>query len=121
MAILTIKNGHITRSFFNGRGFEVVEFYSAKDGEQKTRKFTAWFDEAPNLEIGQSGTFEGEHSTKIDLWTNPDGSPKLDFSGKQGQSVVVSLNSTVFTPDGTGTTAPKPAASATALLDEMPF
>ena len=118
MATLTII-GSASRIFFGGRGVEVTEFYKGKDGESKTRKYTAWFEADPNIQVGQSGTFTGSLTTKIDKWTNADGSPKLDFSGNQGQSITVAINGATFTPDGTGTTAPKPSAAA--LLDEMPF
>ena len=115
MATLTIT-GTATRIFFNGKGIEVTETYKTKEGKEATRKFTAWFTDDPQLSVGQSGTFSGLLTTKIDLWTNPDGSPKLDFSGKQGQSISVSINNATFTAGN----APK--TSAAAIADsEMPF
>jgi hypothetical protein len=115
MAILTIE-GTASRIFFNGKGVEVTETYKAQGGEMKTRKFTAWFTTEPNLEVGSSGTFTGTLSTKLDLWTNADGSPKLDHSGKQGQSINVAINGATFTSNGPA--APKSAAP---LNEDMPF
>lgn len=117
MAIIEVT-GTITRAgFFGGKGFEVTEFYASKDGEQRQRKYTAWFENAEDLNVGDEGTFTGQLSTKIDKWTNPDGSPKLDREGNPGQSIVVAINGTVFTPAGGVKTLP----NAAALKDESPF
>ena len=111
--------GSATRVFFGGRGIEVTESYKDKAGELKTRKYTAWFESDPNIQVGDSGTFTGSLTTKIDLWTNPDGSPKLDFSGKQGQSINVAINGATFTSNGT--TAPKTIATAASIIESAPF
>lgn len=91
MAILKVT-GTVKRIFFNGKGVEIVEKFVGKDKAEKTRSYTAWFEKAPNFELGDVTTISGMHSAVIKLWTNPDGSPKLDNFGKQGQSVDVSLN-----------------------------
>jgi hypothetical protein len=99
MAKLTTEpTAFAARIFFNGQGVEVHEPYKNRDGETKHRRYTFWFTDAVAFDLGATGVFAGDHSTKIDNWTNPDGSPKLDQSGKQGQSVVVQGNNATFTP-----------------------
>jgi hypothetical protein len=93
MATLIVK-GAIKRIFFNGKGVAIEERYTAKGNETKTRTYTAWFAEAPDLNIGNIVTLSGRHGAVIEAWTNQDGTPKLDFNGKPGQSVVTSLNDT---------------------------
>ena len=82
MAFISIE-GEITRSFFQDKGFEVTETYNTKDGERKNR-YTLWFNEPQQLQVGDTGVFSGTLSTKIDSYTNKD--------GEQKQVVVVSVN-----------------------------
>ena len=110
MATITVK-GSITRVFFENKGFEVTEFYTTKTGEQKTRKYTAWFEQPQRLANGMTGTFTGTHAAVIDEWKNADGTPKLDNTGKPGKSVKVSINGATFISD---TTAPT-------ITDDLPF
>jgi hypothetical protein len=96
MAKITVT-GAVGRVFYQNKGIEVVESYKAQNGDIKTRKFTAWFDAPQNLTEGQTGTFSGNLSATIDEWTNQDGSPKLDSSGKPGRSVKLQINNATFT------------------------
>jgi hypothetical protein len=91
MATLTVT-GAIKRIFFDGKGVSIEERYTARNNETKTRTYTAWFNTAPSLQLGDIVTLQGRHGAEIEAWTNQDGSPKLDFNGKPGQSVKVSLN-----------------------------
>lgn len=117
MATLTTSpDAFVSRIFFNGKGVEVSEPYKNRDGETKQRKYTFWFIEPVEFDLGATGTFSGQHSTKIDNWTNPDGSPKMDNQGKPGQSIVVQGNDATFTPAYSA--APKAAAPIT---DDTPF
>lgn len=113
MATITVT-GTITRIFFENKGIEVTEFYTSKTGETKQRKYTAWFEKPQQLAQGISGTFTGQLAAVIDEWKNPDGTPKLDNSGKPGRSVKISINGATFTQDGV---APKTAIPD----DEFPF
>jgi hypothetical protein len=116
MAQLTTEaDAFAARIFFNGQGVEVHEPYTNAEGITKHRRYTAWFNAPVQFNIGDVGTFTGRHSTKIDNWTNPDGTPKLDFEGKQGQSVTVQINDAVFT----SAVAPRTAPSAP--IDTTPF
>jgi hypothetical protein len=113
--LTTAPDSFAARIFFDGKGVEVHEPYKGKDGEIKHRKFTAWFNAPVEFEIGATGEFAGSFSSKIDKWTNPDGSPKLDFEGNPGQSVVVQINDATFTSS-------KPAPTAKPVItDDTPF
>ena len=116
MAQLTTEpDAFVARIFFNGQGVEIHEPYRNAENELRHRRYTAWFNAPVQFNIGDVGTFVGRHSTKIDNWTNPDGTPKLDNQGKQGQSVIVQINDAVFTP----AVAPRPAPSTP--IDTTPF
>lgn len=131
MARIVIDEGTATRIFYNGKGVEVSEFFVGKDGERKQKKFTAWFEEPVQFEIGATGKWSGLLSAKNEKWVNQDGSPKLDFNGKPGESVVISLNSAKFTEANvTPPTLPnaRPAVPAswgapvvTPTMDDNPF
>lgn len=108
--------GSVKRIFFDGKGIAISEAYTAKNNETKHREYTAWFNQAPDLRLGDIVIVEGRHGAVIELWTNPDGSAKLDHSGKQGQSVRVSLNDAQIVQIVQGSPA-APKLSA----DEMPF
>lgn len=112
----TAPDSFASRIFFEGKGVEVHEPYTGKDGETKHRKFTAWFNAPVQFEIGATGEFSGDFSSKIDNWTNPDGSAKLDFNGNPGQSIVVQINNAAFTPSKVQAIA-KPVT----ITDDTPF
>lgn len=96
MAVIEVT-GTVARIFYNGKGVSIAEPYKTATGEVKQRKYTAWFTAPVDFREGVTGTFKGTLSTKIELWQNADGTPKLDNTGKQGQSVTVSINDAVFT------------------------
>lgn len=75
MAFITVE-ATVERVFFDGKGVALVESYTTKDGEQKDNRFTAWFTEAPGLEVGAFGVFSGTHSVKIEEWTTDEGETK---------------------------------------------
>jgi hypothetical protein len=132
MATLTVQ-GYATRIFFEGKGVEVTEFYPGKDGEQKKRTFTAWFESAPDINVNAYGTFIGTVSAKVRFWVDKEGNPVINkATGEQGVSADISLNGSVFTPgrevDTFSKAAPAtPAANfaafgATPIInDETPF
>ena len=83
MAFVTVE-ATVERVFFDGKGIGLTETYTTKDGETRTNRFTAWFDEAPGLTENVTGVFSGILSTKIDEYTTKD--------GEQKTVVAVSLN-----------------------------
>jgi hypothetical protein len=113
--LTTATDAFVARIFFNGQGVEVHEPYKNRDGETKNRRYTFWFNAPVDFDLGATGTFTGQLSTKIDNWTNPDGSAKLDSQGKPGQSIVVQGNDAEFTPANPA----KPQAAP--ITDDTPF
>jgi hypothetical protein len=131
MARIVIDEGTATRIFFNGKGVEVSEFFVGKDNERRQKKFTAWFTEPVTFNVGATGKWSGLLSVKLEKWVNQDGSPKLDFNGKPGESIVISLNGAKFTeanvtPPPLPNARPEVPASwgtpvAISILDDNPF
>ena len=101
----TTVSGTVTRVFYENKAADVTEYYQTKEGEQRSTKYTAWFDGPENINVGEAVVVTGDLSAKIEDWKDRDGNPKMDNSGKQGRSVVLSINNVVF-----GVSAP-PAAS----------
>jgi hypothetical protein len=83
MAFIEIT-GTVSRVFHNGKGVDVVEVFTKRDGTDGMQKFTLWFDEAPGLTVGDTGSWRGSHSVKVDEWTGNDGGIR--------HSAVVSIN-----------------------------
>ena len=113
MAYIAVE-GTITRTFFDGKGFEVAEPpFITKDGKEIVSRYTLWFAEPQSFVVGDQGHFSGTLSTKIDSYTNKD--------GEQKQVVVVAINNTKAK-----TVATAPAPKERDLDDEakygsMPF
>jgi hypothetical protein len=129
MATLTVQ-GYATRIFFEGKGVEVTEFYPGKDGEQKKRTFTAWFEYAPDIELNAYGTFIGTVSAKVRFWVDKEGNAVINkATGEQGVSADISLNGSVFTAGRevepahptNNAAAAFAAVGATSINDETPF
>ena len=117
----TIKvEGTVNRLFWNDRGVEILEEYTARDGEKsviKTRKYTAWFEEAVNFSMGAKGIFEGTLSSTIEKWEK-EGQPVLDKrTGEQGVSVKLAINSATFTSTSSAPREQAPMQHS----DETPF
>lgn len=66
MAKVTI-DGTVARTFYNGKGAEVVEEFVVK-GEPRKVRWTCWFDSEHGLSEGQSVSVSGLHSDQVDEW-----------------------------------------------------
>ncbi len=118
MAFITVE-ATVERVFFDGKGVALVEEYQTKDGETRSNRFTAWFTEAPGLEIGAVGVFSGTVSVKVE-----------EFEGNDGQTkrkAAVSLNNAKV-KSGVGQSMPqapveKAAAKgwASPVIEDAPF
>jgi len=102
MSFITVE-ATVERVVFDGKGIGIVEEFTTKDGEVKTRKFTAWFTEAPGLEVGATGQFVGSYSDKVDEFVND--------QGETIRFVARSINNAKFKA-GIGHTLSKPVESA---------
>jgi hypothetical protein len=111
----TEPTAFVARIFFDGKGVEVHEPFKGREGEPGVRRFTFWFNEAVTFDLGATGTFRGVESSKVDHWTNQDGTPKLDLDRKPVITVAKQANASTFTPSGP---AKAPAAPIT---DDTPF
>lgn len=119
MASITVT-GTVSRIFYDNKGADIVEYFPKKDGSTGEKKFKAWFDAPQSFVVGDAVTVTGLHSAVIEDWTDKDGNPKLDHSGKQGRSVVVSINgarATIESPDFNAAVT----ATAPAVGDDAPF
>ena len=66
MAFVTVT-GTIGRTFYEGKGAEVVESWEQR-GEKFSKRWSAFFDEAHGLEVGAEVTVTGVHSDKVDSY-----------------------------------------------------
>lgn len=88
--------GTVTRTFFEGKGAEVTEYFTSRDGKPLSKKYSVWFELPQSFYIGQVGTFSGLLSVVVEDWVNEDGSPKLDQSGKPGRSAKLNINNAKY-------------------------
>ena len=75
MAFVTVE-GTVENVFFDGRGIKLSESYTDKQGEARKSYFTAWFDVAPGLTVGEFANFSGILSTRIGEFEGRDGTQK---------------------------------------------
>lgn len=124
MAILEVT-GTVSRIFYDNKGADIVEYFPKKDGSTGEKKFKAWFEEPQSFVVGDSVIVKGLHSVVIEDWTDKDGNPKMDHTGKQGRSAVVSINSARATIQSAefnaAVTAITPSFTAPAVGDDAPF
>lgn len=82
MAYTTVT-GKVTRTFYNGKGAEIAETFTA-GGKEITKRWTAWFDQEHGLTEGAEVEVSGIHSDEVDQWE--------DKQGEVRHSVKRSLN-----------------------------
>lgn len=93
MAFISIKNGKVNRTFYDGKGASVVEEFTKRDGETGKKYYTAFFEEPHGLSEGDTGTFSGLHSARI---------REYEAEGEIRQSLDVVLNNARFEADSGG-------------------
>lgn len=81
MAKVTVE-GTVARTFYNGKGAEVVEEFTVKSEPRKVR-WACWFDEPHGLTEGQVVSVTGLHSDQVDEW---------EKDGQKRHSVKRSIN-----------------------------
>lgn len=87
-----IADGIVDRVFYDGKGIAFHEEFKKQDGSTGKAYFTAWFDEAPGLEPGATGTFKGQLSVKLREYTTD--------SGEVKHTADASINNTRFEAAG---------------------
>lgn len=97
MAFVNVE-GTVERTFFDGRGAEVVERFTVK-GREITKRWTCWFDAEHGLIVGDSVKVSGLHGDELNTW---------EKDGETKHSVKRSINKARV--DGnTSQTPPAPA------------
>ena len=87
MAIISIRNAEVTRTFWNGKGAGLKESFRKQDGEEGARYYSAFFDEEHGLSEGDRGNFSGLLGTKVSTY---------EKDGETKYGVDVTLNSARF-------------------------
>lgn len=95
-----IAEGTVVRTFFNGKGLTFKEEFTKRDGTEGASYFTAFFAEEHGLDEGDSATFKGNISVKLDTY---------EKDGETKYSATATLNNTkaedVVYGDGASTPA----------------
>ena len=96
MAIVNVK-GTVSRTFFEGRGAEVVESFKKRDGTEGHTRWSLFFESEHGLSEGDQVEVSGMHGDKVDEWTDKEGAVRHTVkrtlnraSVKSGQSAPVS-------------------------------
>jgi len=72
MAFTTVT-GKVTRTFYDGKGAEIAESFTRKDGKEFTLRWTAWFESAHGLTEGAEVEVSGIHSDEVHQWEDKQG------------------------------------------------
>jgi len=123
MAIVKV-NGSISRTFFDGKGAEVVESWQ-QGGETRTKRWAAFFEQPHGLSEGDQVEVSGMHGDKVDQW---------EKEGQTMHTIKRTLNkarvdggapssATTSAPaeEPWATTAPANSGAAQGYNDETPF
>jgi len=93
--------GEVTRTFYNGRGAEVTESFTA-GGKDIKKRWACWFENEHGLSEGQTVEVSGVHSDQVDSW---------EKDGETKYNVKRSINKTkVKAAKGDGAAAAAPSA-----------
>jgi hypothetical protein len=84
VAKVSLNDVQVARVFWDGKGAQVVEKYTTKNGERETR-YALFFDQPHGLTEGSLISVEGLLSATVDEFTKRDGST--------GHAVNLKLNS----------------------------
>lgn len=99
MAIISIRNAEVTRTFWNGKGAGLKEAFRKNDGTEGARYYSAFFDEEHGLSEGDRGNFSGLLGTKVSTY---------EKDGETKYGVDVTLNSARFEAGDGGSDAEEP-------------
>ena len=103
--------GTVTRTFYNGKGAEVIETFERKDGSEGKSRYALWFKEPHNLNEGDTGKWRGTFSVTVDEW---------EKEGETRHTAKVSLNGAKAIGDRAAKTAAPVTHPAPAGWDAPP-
>jgi len=95
MASITIEGATVNR-VINGKGFECVETYKLRNGDQGETKYVVWTDEA--VQVGQTVDVRGLVSSRVEEFTNESGQ-HIRFSRMHVNRPTVRVSGTPQTPN----------------------
>ena len=73
MAKVSLSNVQVSRVFWQGKGAQVIETFTTRDGERQSR-YALFFDEPHGLAEGSIISVEGLLSASVDEYQKRDGS-----------------------------------------------
>lgn len=73
MAKVSLSNVQVSRVFWQGKGAQVIETFTTRDGERQSR-YALFFDEPHGLTEGSIISVEGLLSASVDEYQKRDGS-----------------------------------------------
>lgn len=76
MAFINIRGAVVEREFSGGKGFAIAERFEDREGNQRSKPFTVWFDEPRDLPVGTVADFSGLYSDKIEEYEDKDGNTR---------------------------------------------
>jgi len=128
MAFIEVT-GTVTRTFYSGKGAEVVEAFKKRDGSEGKQRFALWFKEPHGLTEGDSGSWRGSLSVEVDEWTDKEGqirhTAKLSVNGAQSKGSVAQTQPSAATepePWATATpSAPNVSGGGSHYEESLPF
>jgi hypothetical protein len=123
MAIVKV-NGSISRTFFDGKGAEVVESWQ-QGGETRTKRWAAFFEAPHGLSEGDQVEVSGMHGDKVDQWEK-EGQTMHTIKrtlNKARLATGASSSATASAPtdEPWTTSAPANSGAAQGYSDEVPF
>lgn len=67
MAYVTVQ-GTVGRTFFDGKGADVVEEFTKRDGTAGKTRWGVFFEQPHGLSVGDRVEVSGQHSDRVDEW-----------------------------------------------------
>lgn len=107
MAISSVR-GTVSRTFFDGKGAEVTEVFTKRDGTEGKTRWSAFFEEPHGLREGDTVEVSGLHGDKIE---------EFESGGEIRRVVKRTLNKTRVKTDG----APAGHQSSPAVSEPEPW
>lgn len=72
MAIVSIAEAVVKRSFYDGKGVEVAEQFKSRDGKDMEKIYSLFFDEPQSFAPGTRVKVSGLLSVKASIWVRDD-------------------------------------------------